>query len=110
MVRRFSPSGGTGGLTAGAESASSSGAGWSVDLGRREALVETGEVRRLGSSNQLEILYALDISFAGFFDKRWLVSRKRTTNLADLVNAWKKVVLDREREGDDPYQSPDGWD
>jgi hypothetical protein len=35
----------------------------------------------------------LDTLGIGFNDRRWLVSRKRGTNLFDLVSSWKKSVL-----------------
>ncbi|KAJ4469617.1 hypothetical protein C8R41DRAFT_925056 [Lentinula lateritia] len=36
-----------------------------------------------------------DIRLTGLADARWLVSRKRTRNLFDLANLWKKEVFQR---------------
>ena len=63
-------------------------------------LIETGRVKRLENSPHLEFELALDVSRLGFFDKKWIVSRKRGRNLGDLINTWKKAVL-RARGVDD---------
>ena len=40
-----------------------------------------------------EHLPIFDLQKSDFLKRRFLVSHKRTTNLGDLVNQWKKVVL-----------------
>jgi hypothetical protein len=35
-----------------------------------------------------------DVSKIGIFNRRWITSRKRTRNLFDLTNLWKKTVLE----------------
>ena len=65
------------------------------------ALVETGAIRRLSVSNSFEIMKALDVVFEGFFDRRWLVSRKRNRNVADLTSTWKKAVLESVDESEE---------
>ena len=35
-----------------------------------------------------------DVRLSNVFTARWLVSRKRTTNLMDLASLWKKTVLE----------------
>jgi len=34
-----------------------------------------------------------DVRKSGFLDRRWLVSRKRNTNLGDLASVWRKAVI-----------------
>jgi hypothetical protein len=63
----------------------------SVLSGGGEALIRTGRLRPVGT--QFEVERVLDVSKVGFFDKRWLVSRKRTSNVADLISIWNKSVL-----------------
>jgi len=63
---------------------------WSPEDG---CLIRTGCLVRVGHSPQLEVERVLDVSKVGFFDKRWLVSRKRTSNVADLISIWNKSVL-----------------
>jgi len=49
-----------------------------------------------------------DVKRAGLCDKRWLVSRKRTRNLFDVSQAWKRSLLtELDSSRDD---SPDYWD
>jgi hypothetical protein len=40
-----------------------------------------------------ELVRILDLRKAGFFGKRWLVSRKRTKNLFDFAATLRKFVL-----------------
>ena len=40
-------------------------------------------------------LYVPDLRRTDILDRRMLVSRKRTTQLFDIVNLWKKIVLDK---------------
>ena len=48
-----------------------------------------------------------DVNRAGLCDRRWLVSRKRTRNLFDAAQTWKRCVLDQvDNDRDD---SPDYW-
>lgn len=65
------------------------------------ALVETGAIRCLSVSNSYEIMKALDVVFEGFLDRRWLVSRKRNRNVADLMSVWKKAVLESVSESEE---------
>lgn len=45
-----------------------------------------------------EVKTVIDVREVGFIDARWLVSKKRTTNLGDVTNIWKKSVLNVFRE------------
>jgi hypothetical protein len=38
-------------------------------------------------------MYIPDLGKIGILGSRWLVSRKRNTNLFDLANVWKKTVF-----------------
>ena len=40
-----------------------------------------------------ETAWTPDLSRIGVLGRRWIVSRKRTTNILDLTNVWKKTVL-----------------
>ena len=40
-----------------------------------------------------EEVYVPDLGKIGILGSRWLVSRKRNTNLFDLANVWKKTVF-----------------
>jgi hypothetical protein len=40
-----------------------------------------------------EDVWVPDLGKIGILGSRWLVSRKRTTNLFDLANVWKKTVF-----------------
>jgi hypothetical protein len=42
-----------------------------------------------------EVVYAPDLRKIGITGCRWLVSRKRGTNLLDLANTWKKIVFQK---------------
>jgi hypothetical protein len=44
-------------------------------------------------SNDQDPSWVFDLSKIGMLDKRILVSRKRTRNLFDLTNLWKKIVF-----------------
>ena len=39
--------------------------------------------------------YVPDLGRIGILGSRWIVSRKRTTNLFDLANVWKKIVFQK---------------
>ena len=39
--------------------------------------------------------YVPDLGKIGILGSRWIVSRKRTTNLFDLANVWKKIVFQK---------------
>ncbi len=75
-----------------------------------ESLVFTGRFTRLGGAKSLEAERVLNIESLGYFDKRWLVSRKRNTNLGDLVNQWKKTVINKHlNDGPAIAESLDEW-
>ena len=40
-----------------------------------------------------EVLFVPDLGKIGLLGSRWIVSRKRNTNLFDLANVWKKTVF-----------------
>ncbi|KAF8991146.1 hypothetical protein BDQ17DRAFT_1466349 [Cyathus striatus] len=42
-----------------------------------------------------EDVFVPDLGKIGILGRRWIVSRKRTTNLFDLANAWKKAVFQK---------------
>ncbi|KAF8985057.1 hypothetical protein BDQ17DRAFT_1168120, partial [Cyathus striatus] len=43
-------------------------------------------------------VFVPDLGKIGILGRRWIVSRKRTTNLFDLANAWKKAVFQQLNE------------
>jgi len=49
-----------------------------------------------------------DMKHAGLCDKRWLVSRKRTRNLFNVSQAWKRLLLAELDSSQD--ESPNYWD
>ena len=51
----------------------------------------------------------VDVRAIGFTDKKWIVSRKKTTNLADIVSSWKKTALQRAAESDEIQHTMDEW-
>ncbi|KIK76103.1 hypothetical protein PAXRUDRAFT_18445 [Paxillus rubicundulus Ve08.2h10] len=42
-----------------------------------------------------EEFFKLDICKTNIFNRKWIVSRKRTRNLFDLTNLWKKIALEK---------------
>ena len=62
------------------------------------ALIFTGTLRRIGTSHQQEFERALDVEALGFFDRRWLVSKKKNKTLSDFTNLWRKNVLNIEAQ------------
>ena len=56
-------------------------------------MIPSGELRRVGDSNAFDVVSVLDVRSLGFIDYKWIVSRKRTRNLSDFVNTWKKSLL-----------------
>lgn len=52
---------------------------------------------------------ALDIRTVGLCDSEWLVSRKKRTNLGDIVNSWKHVLLERASSSDSVSMHVDEW-
>jgi hypothetical protein len=59
----------------------------------READVWITIRKRIGRTSLIEELKILDIRKLGFDQRKWLVSRKRNFNLADLVSMLKQAVL-----------------
>ena len=51
----------------------------------------------------------IDIRSLGYSDKKWLVSRKKTRNLGDIVNTWTKTLLDHASDDDIIHQHVDEW-
>lgn len=75
-------------------------------LSGREVLVETH------ASYKARGLYGefLRLDKLGLLDKRFIVSKKRTTQLIDLVSIWRKSVLERrDRAGPQVFGPLDRW-
>ena len=51
----------------------------------------------------------LDIRTVGFCDRRWMVSRKKTRNLGDILNTWKKSLLDHASDEEIVGMNVDEW-
>lgn len=51
----------------------------------------------------------LDVRSVGYCDKNWLVSRKKTRNLGDIVNSWKNSLLKSASDGDVVAMHVDEW-
>ena len=51
----------------------------------------------------------IDVRTVGFCDKKWIVSRKKTRNLGDIVNTWKKTLLERAVDDDVIHMHVDEW-
>ena len=60
-------------------------------------------------ANSKEVERVLDVRTVGFFDKKWIVSRKRTRNLGDFVSTWKKSLLKSTPLEDTLMEFVDEW-
>lgn len=66
----------------------------SVPVPRTPGLVPTGKLAAVGHSKSLYELESVpDLRELGFTKRRWLVSRKRDRNIADLLNTWRREQL-----------------
>lgn len=75
----------------------------------KSPLIPTGELRRVGDSRGMEVVSVLDVRSVGFIDHRWIVSRKRTRNLSDFINTWKKSLLRYTPPEDVPMEDMGEW-
>ena len=85
-----------------------------TDLGNSSPvarLVDSGASRLRYAQATLEVHRVLDVGSIGFYDRKWLVSRRRNTSLGDLTNVWKKAVLDNSEavEGFDYENVDEMW-
>jgi hypothetical protein len=69
----------------------------------------TGKLIPAKVSKGVVVESVLDVRTVGFCDKKWIISRKKTRNLGDMVNLWKKVVLNKADDGDVIIQHLDEW-
>ena len=73
-----------------------SGADGTRDLPERAWTWDSGVLRgkaEVSDRGVRQSRHVLDVRRAGFFDKQWMLSRKRTRNLFDIANTWKKSVI-----------------
>ena len=73
--------------------------------------VETGRLTHV-TARQLEVERVINVASIGYFDKRWLVSRKKNKTLGDLTNQWRKTLLNKAEEIDPEFaaeQHLDDW-
>lgn len=77
-----------------------------------DGYVFTGRLLPVGRSRQLEFERVIDVEHFGFFDKRWIVSRKKNRTLGDYTNQWRKAIIEKATEQDDGLrlgESLDAW-
>ena len=68
-----------------------------------DGFVFTGRLRALKGNRQLEVERVFDVGTLGFFDRRWLVSRKKNRTLGDYTNQWRKTLIDKLTELDEDF-------
>ena len=51
----------------------------------------------------------VDVRHVGLSDRKWIVSRKKTRNLGDIVNTWKHTMLSRAMDDDVIHMHVDEW-
>ena len=76
-----------------------------VDIGQRKLgrLIAT----RVRKGKLVESV--LDVRSVGYCDKDWIVSRKKTRNLGDIVNSWKNSLLKHSSDDDVVGMFVDEW-
>ena len=52
---------------------------------------------------------ALDIRSVGLLERSWLVSRKKNQSVGDIVNAWKKEIIQTALHNDNVPMHVDEW-
>lgn len=72
-------------------------------------LIPTGRLLPLAQGRSLLVEHVLDIRSVGFFDKRWIVSRKRNKNVFDYTSIWKKNLLKNSNVDDGLVDFVDAW-
>ena len=72
-------------------------------------LIPTGRLVPVAHGRSLLVEHVLDVRSVGFFDKRWIVSRKRNKNVFDYTSIWKKNLLKNSSVDDGLADFVDAW-
>ena len=77
---------------------------WEAGVDGKSEICDT-----VAHGRSLLVEHVLDVRSVGFFDKRWIVSRKRNKNVFDYTSIWKKNLLKNSSVDDGLADFVDAW-